>query len=90
MIRKYKQELVLILLATASVYFFFSGFQLEEINFFGQTCIQAIPLPYRPLGMCLRPEWMGLGAGIAVAAIFYWKLFWGPFGGRPASQKTKV
>jgi hypothetical protein len=56
------------ILAGVAIYFFGMAFQTQPENFFGQVCLRAHSTVQRVGGTCFRPEWMAIGAIVAVVA----------------------
>jgi hypothetical protein len=56
------------ILAGVAIYFFGMAFQTQPENVFGQVCLRAHSTVQRVGGTCFRPEWMAIGAIVAVVA----------------------
>jgi hypothetical protein len=56
------------ILTGAAIYFFGMAFQTQPENVFGQVCLRAHSTVQRVGGTCFRPEWMAIGAIVAVVA----------------------
>ena len=61
--------LAALLLFGAAIYFLTLGIQTDPLNVFGQECIRAYSTTQRVGGICLRSEWLALGAVLLVLSI---------------------